>query len=125
MKLEPELVKRILEVVSEKYDGVSLLQIELEEQGSEFNFGDYTPDTIFYHFRVIAEERFFLNFIPKQGNFVLVSGLSMAGHDFLRMASNESVWQPVMRDFINLGAHTSIHILAGLLQEAFKNLLFP
>jgi hypothetical protein len=125
MKRNWELLRSILNQAESCKGGLPLVVTNMNYQSAqllnigEFDFGEVCEHILLLGDAGLAEVRE-LGRISKGSAGVVIDRLTMAGHDFLEAAKNDTIWQKAMSTVKEKGNSVSLGVLIQILSALMK-----
>jgi len=113
MKMDPSLIREML------------LKLEAHPAGQalyRFEFKDRDEAEVMEHVQLLLDAKFVEGKVVRDGmgkplRFV-VKRMTLAGHQFLANAKNDTIWKKVLAQAREKGMSTSMVVINGLLEKA-------
>ena len=113
MKLNPACVRAVLLAVESKTDATHFFALDRSEPLGDLS--EYSYDDILYHIRQCSMASLIVGlFEADGGDYIRISDLSPAGHEFLANVRSDTVWKKVL----GVAGDLCIESLSGLSQIA-------
>jgi hypothetical protein len=117
MKRDLDLIRKILLAIEQK-DSL---------QPQEITIDDYDPDNVAYHILLLDEAGFVKSYITEGAaggiEAALVGRLTWAGHEFLEMARNDTIWEKAKKFLKEKSVSIPFVLLIELLKSLVKDAL--
>lgn len=121
MKLNVDLIRKILVVVEENTDFTTYYKYEPDNVDKRLK--KYTHDEIIYHLYQCDLSGLIEAEIPDSGDFAMVSDLTPKGHEFLANIRQDNIWNTIKSIGTKLGATSLsafIQISSNVVSEIIK-----